>query len=99
MILYALAAISVADVGAIFVFRQILIKRAEQALMADPSNVTAIAKWRAGYFAIYGMGLSVAIYGLIVHFFGFDLAHVLPFFVAGFVLLLCFPPRIPTEAI
>jgi len=98
VILYALSGLSFADTGAIFILRRILITRSEQALVADPNNVKAVARWRAGYIAVYGMGLSIAIYGLILHFLGFDFAHVLPFFGAGFVLLLCFPPRVPTQA-
>jgi hypothetical protein len=96
-VLYALAGLCVADIVAIFVFRKVLIDRSEQALAADPRDSKAVARWRAGYFAIYGMGLAVAIYGLIVHFFGFDLGYVLPFFVVGLGLLLYFPPRIPTN--
>ena len=42
---------------------------------------------------IYCLSEAVAVYGLVLHFFGFSLSQVRPFFFAGLMLLFFFEPR------
>jgi hypothetical protein len=93
--LYVIAAFSVSEIGVIFVLRWILVSRSTQLLASDPQNSKALNTWRTGYLAIYAVSLSIAIYGLMLHFMGFGFPQIVLFFIAGFVLILCFPPRAP----
>jgi len=47
----------------------------------------------AALIIIYCLSEAVAVYGLVLHFFGFSLSQVTPFFFAGLMLLFFFEPR------
>lgn len=93
VLLYALAAFACGEVLTIFILRWILVSRSEQLLAENPGDQKALARWKIGYLGMYAVALSVAIYGLLLHFLGFELLHVVPFFAGGALFILILPPR------
>ena len=84
--------------GAFFLRRKVLVP-AEKMLSTRPDDEAALRRWRAGYIAIYAVCENVAMWGVVLRFLGFSLLPAIPFYLAGFLLLLYFAPRPPTNAI
>lgn len=83
----------------IFALRKILLLPAEDTLQRNPQDAKALARWRVGHIVIYAISLSIALYGLMLHFMGFSMPAVVPFFLAGFALILFFEPMaVPRNA-
>jgi len=98
MVLRVVVALSVALLATIGHFRRRMVKPAEQILASQPNDPSALRRWRTGYLITYACGEAVALYGVVLHFLGFTLTEVLPFLLAGFVLILFFTPSRPAEA-
>ncbi|MGO9084239.1 MAG: hypothetical protein ACLQBK_03360 [Candidatus Sulfotelmatobacter sp.] len=99
IMLRALTVVAVSITILIFVMRRIQVLPAEAILQIQPEDAKALARWRQGYIVTYALSLSIALYGLVLHFFGFSLSQVAPFFIAGFALILLLGPRaIPNNA-
>lgn len=99
IILRALTVVAISIVILIFVMRRIQVLPAESVLQINPEDAKGLARWRQGYLVTYTLSLSIALYGLVLHFFGFPLSKVAPFFLAGFALIVFFGPRaIPGSA-
>jgi len=97
--LRALTVVAVSIVVLIFVMRRIQVLPTETILEKQPQDAKALARWRQGYIVTYALSLSIALYGLVLHFFGFATSQVAPFFVAGFAWILFLGPRaIPVGA-
>jgi F0F1-type ATP synthase membrane subunit c/vacuolar-type H+-ATPase subunit K len=90
-----LSLLSIVTVAAIFLLRGKLVKSAEQILSVQPDDTAALARWRTGYVITYAFSEAIALYGLVLHFMGFAFVQVLPFFIAGFVMILFYAPRRP----
>jgi hypothetical protein len=75
------------------------LKPSEKVLSVTPDDVAALKTWRTAYIVIYALCESVALYGVVLRFVKFSLPQVAAFYIAGFVLLLYFSPRRPTNAI
>ena len=93
----ALVIVSVSLVGVIFFFRRKTVLKAEAVLAAQPEDPAALGRLRMGYIVIWAFCESIALYGVVLHFIGFTSAHVAPFLIAGFALMLFFSPRRPIE--
>lgn len=89
---------SVVLIVTIFAFRRIMVQRAQNALAMQPEDRAAIARWRTGYLVLYVLSEAIATYGMMLHFMGFNLIQVAPFFLTGFVLILFYSPRTPTPS-
>ncbi|MGA2856602.1 MAG: hypothetical protein ABSE40_07020 [Candidatus Sulfotelmatobacter sp.] len=99
IMLRALTVVAVSMTILIFVMRRIQVFPAEAILQIRPEDAKALARWRQGYLVTYALSLSIALYGLVLHFLGFSLSQVVPFFIAGFALILFLGPRaIPDSA-
>ena len=96
---YVIAGFAAWAVEGSFFFRRKILKPSERVLSAKPEDVAALRRWRAGYLGMYASCEAVALWGLLVRFLGFGLWLAMPFFVAGFLLMLYFAPRRPTNAI
>jgi hypothetical protein len=84
----------------IFVMRRIQVLPVEAALENQPPDKKTLLRWRQGYMVTYSLSLSIALYGVALHFFGFSPSHVAPFFLAGFALILFLGPRaLPSGAL
>jgi hypothetical protein len=98
-LIYTMAALAVFMIGAILVVRGIFVKPAERALQENPENAVALNRWRAGYIVSFALSEAVALYGVLLRFVGLRFSQVVPFFVAGFILMLFFGPRRLSNAI
>ena len=90
---YAFTAIAITEVAAIFVMRRALVSPAQMGAMPQLDETKVSMKPRTALLVIYCLSEAVALYGLVLHFLGFSLSQVAPFFVAGLVLLFFFEPR------
>jgi hypothetical protein len=90
---YAFTAIAIAEVAAIFVMRRTLLSPTQTGAMAQPDAAKVSMNPGTALVVIYCLSEAVALYGLVLHFLGFSLSQVAPFFVAGFVLLFFFEPQ------
>jgi hypothetical protein len=95
---YVFTTVGVALVGMIFVVRRTLVLRPAEDLAARPDDSISLSHWKTGYIATYALCEALALFGLVLRFLGFTFQKSLPFYVAGFVLLLFFGPREPVSA-
>jgi len=84
-------------VGVILLVRRTLILQSEATLRTGATDVGTLNRWRSGYIVTYALSESLALFGLILRFMGFNLVQVAPFYLAGFILMLFFGPRQPSE--
>ena len=93
VVFYAFTAIAIIEVAGIFVLRRVGSPRQRPtATLAQPDG-SVLAKPGTALLIIYCLSEAVALYGLVLHFFGFTLTQVGPFFFSGLVLLFFFEPR------
>jgi uncharacterized protein YqhQ len=85
--------LAVLDVILVFVMRRILVFPAEAVLQNQPQDAKALARWKAGYIVTYALSMSIALYGLVLHFFGFSLGQVVPLLLASFALFVFLGPK------
>jgi F0F1-type ATP synthase membrane subunit c/vacuolar-type H+-ATPase subunit K len=97
--IYTMAALAISMIGAILVVRGIVVKPAEKALQENPENAVVLNRWRTGCIVTFALSEAVVLYGVLSRFAGLRFSQVVPFFVAGFVLMLFFGPRRPSNAI
>ena len=86
-------------VGVILLVRRTLILQFEATLRTSPTDVGTLNRWRSSYIVTYALSESLALFGLILRFMGFNLVQVVPFYLAGFILMLFFGPRQPSVAL
>lgn len=99
VMLRALGFVAITEAIFIVVLRRIQILSVETLLESQPKDPKALLRWRQGYIITYCLSLSIALYGVVLHFLGFLLSQVAPFFVAGLVLILFLGPKaIPNDA-
>jgi FtsH-binding integral membrane protein len=99
IVFYAVTLMAISLVVVLFVTRRILVLRMETVLATQPQDERALARWRTGCIVTYCLSEAVALYGLVLHFLGFTLSEVAPFYLGGFILLLFFGPRRPPNGI
>jgi hypothetical protein len=97
--IYAIVALAAAMVGAVLMVRWLMVEPAESILAGDSENAAALKRWRAGYLVTFVASEAVALYGIVLRFMGVEFRQAIPFFVAGFILMLFFGPRRPSHAI
>jgi hypothetical protein len=93
---FAITLVAITTVGIIFAVRRLFVLRSEATLVSEPENAAALNRWRTGHLVIYALSESVALFGLVLRILGFNLSEVMPFYLAGFALMLLFGPRRPT---
>ena len=96
--LRALTVVAVSVVILIFVMRRIQVFPAEAILQSQPEDAKALGRLRQGYLVTYALSLSIAMYGVVLHFVGFSISQIAPFFIAGFALIVFFGPRITAQS-
>ena len=95
---YIFTTLGVAIVGVIFVVRRTLVLRAAASLATHPDDVLSLNHWRTGYLATYALCEALALFGLVLRFFGCSFQQSVPYYIGGFVLLFFFRPRLPASA-
>ena len=93
MIFRALGSLAVIDTILVFVLRRVLVFPAEVVLENQARDPKALARWKMGHIITNALSLSIALYGLVLHFLGFRLAQVAPFLVAGLLLIVLLGPK------
>lgn len=93
ILLRGLTAVAVSIVLVIFVLQRVQVRPVESMLEKQPQDPKALLSWRKGYIITYCLSLSIALYGLILHFFGFSTFNIAPFFIAALALILFFGPK------
>jgi hypothetical protein len=71
---------------------------AEAILQSQPQDAKALARLRQGYLVTYALCLSIALYGLVLHFVGFSISQIAPFFVAGLALIVFLGPKVTGQS-
>lgn len=94
---YAFTTLAVAFVGVIFVVRRTLVLRSAEGLAGNPDNTLTLNHWKTGYLATYTLCEALALLGLVLRFFGYNLQQSLPYYAGGFVLLFFFGPKTPVR--
>ena len=94
----AVAFVAIAEAGLGFFLRARLISAIESAWQEQPKSKPALAHWFNANIVPWALCLSVAMYGIILRYVGYPFRSVTPFFLAGILLMLCFPPRRPEQA-
>jgi hypothetical protein len=97
IVFLAFTGTAVAMVVVIFIVRRRLVLPAEASLAINPQDAKALASWRQGYVLIYALCEAIALCGLLLHFLGNLLPRVLPFFLAGWALIMFFTPKIAPD--
>ena len=77
--------------SAFYVNRRI-VRKAEALVKEQPDNLQAVRRFRAGYILIYIASFAVGLYGLVLHFFGSPVTHVVPFFAVSVMMISWFRP-------
>ncbi len=96
---YSTLAVGALMVGMIFVIRRATLARSEASVAAAPDDKAARVSWLFAHIATFGLCEAVALLGLVLRMTGAALGQVAPFYLAGFLLLLYFAPRRPTNTI
>jgi hypothetical protein len=94
---YIFSTLAVGVVGIIFVVRRTLVLRASISLAEHPEDGVSLSHWRTGYVATYVLCEALALFGLVLRFFGCSLQQSALFYLGGFVLLFFFRPRPPAS--
>lgn len=94
ILLRAIGIVAIAEAILIFVMRRILVFAAETVLENQPEDPKALATWKTGYLITYAISLSIAMYGLVLHFLGFSFVQVVPFLLAGLALIAFLGPKV-----
>src|SRR5262249_24239899 len=89
-----LAVLAVSEVGIATGFRARLLRPAVARLEQSPGDSLALAQWQRGQLLRLGFAASVVLYGGLIRVMGFYWTMAAWFFVAGFLLLLWWPPRL-----
>src|SRR6476660_5388435 len=84
-----------ATLGMLVLLRKVLVANPSEALRSRPDDSAALAKWKSRQLITWALGESIAIYGLLLHLLGFSTVQVVPFFLAGALLIVIFPPSLP----
>jgi type IV secretory pathway TrbD component len=96
---YGLVAMSVLMVGTIFILRRSMLSKSEPVLVTKADDKAALLQWLTAHILTFAACEAVALFGVVLRFAGSELSRVIPFYLAGFLLLLYFAPRPPTNAI
>lgn len=98
VLLRTLTGLAVSTIILIFVMRRIQVFPAEALLRIQPEDAKALVRLRQGYIVTYALNLSIAVYGLMLHFLGFSISQIAPFFIGGFVPLVFFGPKVTGQS-
>ncbi len=89
-----LAVLAVSEVGIGTAFRSRLMRPAAEKLQRSPGDSAAMAQWLRGNILSFAFAFTVVLYGFVIRVLGFSWNIAAWFFVAGFLLLLLWTPRL-----
>jgi len=94
---YALATLSVAIVGSVFVVRKTLALPSAEALAQHVDDAIAQQHWKMGHLMTYALCQGLGVFGVVLRFMGASFQQSLPFYLSGFIMLFFFAPRDPSH--
>ena len=97
VLFYLLSLVTITIVGVILVVRRTLVLQSAATLASRPNDAATLNRWRAGNIMTYALAESIALFGLVLRLIGFTLSQVWSFYIAAFILLLFFGPRLPVS--
>jgi uncharacterized membrane protein len=74
--------------------RRKLLPPAVENLRRDPTDGTALGRWRMANILSFVLSMAIALYGLALRALGGDRRVVWPFFIASLILMLLWAPRL-----
>ena len=98
-VLYIVMFVAVMDVIALIILRRMFLPQPVAGMAAQTVDGKALAQWRVGYLLTYALSEAIALLGLVLNALGFTIRQALPFYIAGFALILFFRPRPLTNEI
>lgn len=96
---FAITLVALTVAGMVFAVRRLFVLRSEPTLALQPEDRAALNRWRSGYIITFALSEAIALFGFVLRVVGFSLAQTAPFYLAGFVLMLFFRPRRPSNQI
>ena len=95
MLFQILAVVAVVNIVLILIVRRSMVTPAAAVLQTNSGDSLALTRWRGGYIATYALCEAVALYGFVLRVLGFSYRMVVPFYLASFILMIYFSPRVP----
>ena len=97
MLVWILAAMSVAMALGSLAVRSALVTRNADILRTDAANTSAIGRWIMGSIVAFALAESIALYGLVLRILGVQREYAFGFYAVSFVTLLLLTPRDPRQ--
>ncbi len=91
----AIGAVAASVTIAAFVIRSRTLGPSEEILRTNPTDATALAKWRVGHIISLALAESIVLNGFVLKFLGAPWSIAGIFFAAGAALMLIFTPQRP----
>ena len=95
MLFQILAVVAVVNVVGILIVRRSMVIPSLAALQTNSADTAASTRWRGGYIVTYALCEAIALYGFVLRVLGFSYRMVVPFYLASFILMIYFGPRVP----
>jgi hypothetical protein len=95
MLFQILAVVAAVNIVVILIVRRSMVMPSLAALQANLAETAALTRWRTGYILTYALCEAVALYGFVLRVLGFSYRMVVPFYLASFILMIYFGPRVP----
>ncbi len=89
----ALVVMALALVGVIVLIRKFMLRRVVEQLPLRSGDRTLLWRWHLGHVIIFCLCEAIVLYGFALRFMGATLLQSGPFYLGGFVLILCFTPK------
>jgi hypothetical protein len=98
VMIYAITFVCLNDIGVAAFLRSRMIRPSEESLRSNPNDKSALKKWRTGVILSLVMASTIVLFGLVLKCLGATWNVASWFFIAGFLLLLAWTPRLNVSA-
>jgi hypothetical protein len=95
MLFQILAVVAVVNIVVIWIIRHSMVKPSLAVLQKNQNDNLAFSRWRGGYILTYALCEAIALYGFVLRVLGLSYRMVVPFYLASFILMIFFSPRVP----
>jgi F0F1-type ATP synthase membrane subunit c/vacuolar-type H+-ATPase subunit K len=99
IMVYAITFVCLNDIGVAVFLRSRMIGPSVESLLSNPSDESALKKWRTGVFVSLVMASTIVLFGLVLKFMGATWNVAGWFFIAGILLLLIWTPRLDVSPV
>ena|ERR1700693_1940460 len=99
IMVYAITFVCLNDIGVAVFLRSRMIGPSVESLLSNPSDESALKKWRTGVFVSLVMASTIVLFGLLLKFMGATWNVAGWFFIAGILLLLMWTPRLDVSPV